>query len=60
MPNPCPRVFTPEDRTKAQRAIRYRFAEERIQKIVDGAPALTQEQRERLAAILLSGPTNAA
>jgi hypothetical protein len=39
----------------ARRAARYRFAEDRIRKIVDGAPPLTPEQRHRLAAILTAG-----
>lgn len=36
----------------ARRASRYRFAEERIRKIVDGAPPLTPEQLAKLAALL--------
>ncbi len=36
----------------ARRAARYKFAEDRIRKIVDGAPPLTAEQLDRLAAIL--------
>ena len=37
---------------KARRNARYKFAEDRIRKIVDGAPALTQDQRDRLALLL--------
>jgi hypothetical protein len=43
----------------ARRQSRYRAAEERIRRIVDGAPPLTAEQRARLAALLSpadSGP----
>lgn len=36
----------------ARRQSRYRFAEQRIRKIVDGAPPLTADQRARLAALL--------
>jgi hypothetical protein len=37
---------------RARREHRYRAAEERIRRIVAGAPELTQEQKDRLAAIL--------
>jgi len=36
----------------ARRQARYKYAEERIRKIVAGAPALTAEQRDRLALLL--------
>jgi hypothetical protein len=36
----------------ARRAARYTYAARRIQAIVDGAPPLTQEQRDKLAALL--------
>jgi hypothetical protein len=36
----------------ARRDSRYKFAEERIRKIVEGAPPLTAEQRAKLAALL--------
>lgn len=36
----------------ARRQARYRYAEQRVRKIVTGAPALTDEQRATLAAIL--------
>lgn len=37
----------------ARREARFRFAQDRIRKIVDGAPPLTETQRARLAALLL-------
>lgn len=37
----------------ARREARYRFAADRIRKIVDGMPPLTETQRARLAALLL-------
>jgi len=37
---------------RARREHRYRAAQERIRKIVEGAPPLTGDQSERLAAIL--------
>lgn len=37
----------------ARRESRYHFAEERIRRIVDAAPPLTELQRARLAALLL-------
>ncbi len=44
----------------ARRAARYKFAEDRIRKIVDGAPPLTPEQLTRLAAILAPAADGAA
>jgi hypothetical protein len=41
----------------ARREARYKFAQERIRRIVDGAPPLSQEQRDRLALMLRSGRT---
>jgi hypothetical protein len=38
----------------ARREARFRYAQERIRKIVEGAPPLTQEQRDKLAALLRS------
>ena len=38
----------------ARREARFRYAQERIRKIVEGAPPLTQEQRSKLAALLRS------
>jgi hypothetical protein len=32
-----------------------KYAEDRVRKIVDGAPALTMEQRAKLASLLLAG-----
>jgi hypothetical protein len=40
---------------RARREHRYRAAEERIRKIVDGAPPLTAEQRDKLALLLRGG-----
>jgi hypothetical protein len=39
---------------RARREHRFRAAEERIRKIVEGAPPLTPEQRDKLAALLRS------
>jgi hypothetical protein len=39
---------------RARREHRFRAAEERIRKIVEGAPPLTAEQRDKLAALLRS------
>ncbi|MCP2327594.1 hypothetical protein HDA40_006101 [Hamadaea flava] len=36
----------------ARRKARFKFAEQRIRKIVDAAPPLTEEQRRQLAALL--------
>jgi hypothetical protein len=59
---PVPRAAdlpTPEERRDALepacRAARFKYAEERIRKIVDGAPELTDEQLRKLA-VLLSPP----
>jgi hypothetical protein len=38
----------------ARRAARYKYAEARIRKIVDGAPPFTAEQRHKLATLLRS------
>jgi hypothetical protein len=43
----------------ARRASRFKFAEDRIRKIVDAAPPLTPEQRERLALLLHPGGSGA-
>jgi hypothetical protein len=40
---------------RARREHRFRAAEERIKKIVDGAPPLTAEQLGRLAVLLRGG-----
>jgi hypothetical protein len=37
---------------RCRREHRFRAAEERIRKIVDGAPPLTAEQRDKLALLL--------
>jgi hypothetical protein len=39
----------------ARRQARFLYMEARVKKIVDGAPALTAEQRAHLARILLRG-----
>jgi hypothetical protein len=36
----------------ARRSARYRFAEDRIKRIVDGMPPLTDEQLSKLAVLL--------
>ena len=36
----------------ARRASRYKFAQDRIRKIVDAAPPFTAEQRDKLAVLL--------
>jgi len=38
----------------ARREARFKFAEDRVRKIVDGAPKLTDAQRARLASLLLA------
>jgi hypothetical protein len=38
--------------TEARRKARFKFAEDRIRKIVDGMPPLSDEQLSRLAALL--------
>ncbi|HEY3090762.1 MAG TPA: hypothetical protein VGJ59_22150 [Jatrophihabitantaceae bacterium] len=40
---------------RARREHRFRAAEERIRRIVDGAPPLTQAQRDALALLLRGG-----
>ena len=40
---------------EARRAARFTFARRRIEKIVGGAPPLTQAQREQLALLLYPG-----
>jgi hypothetical protein len=49
---------TPQERREAtepaRRAARFKFAEDRIRKIVGGWPPLTANQRDRLAILLLS------
>jgi hypothetical protein len=60
MPRPRqPRAQTREQwqqlTENARREARFRFAEDRIRRIVAGAPALTDQQRATLAAILVPG-----
>jgi hypothetical protein len=49
---------TPQERREATEparlASRFRYAQDRVRKIVDAAPPLTAEQRSRLAVILLA------
>lgn len=40
---------------EARRAARYKFAEDRINQIVDGSPPLTDEQLGKLAVLLYGG-----
>jgi hypothetical protein len=40
---------------EARRSARYKFAADRIKRIVDGAPPLTDEQRTKLAVLLHGG-----
>jgi hypothetical protein len=47
-----PREQRPEITEGARRAARFTYAARRIQTIVDGAPKLTDEQLDRLAALL--------
>jgi hypothetical protein len=43
----------PADPTEdARRAARFKFAQDRVQKIVDGMPKLSDEQLSRLAVLL--------
>jgi hypothetical protein len=50
-----------DDRTQAdptenaRRAARFKFAQDRIKRIVDGAPPLTDEQLSKLAVLLHGG-----
>jgi len=39
----------------ARRAARFKFAQDRIKKIVDGMPPLTDEQLSKLAVLLHGG-----
>lgn len=39
----------------ARRAARFKFAQDRIRKIVDGMPALSDEQLSKLAVLLRPG-----
>jgi hypothetical protein len=60
MPDPKPRgEWTPDDyRTAtedARRQARYKFAEDRIRRIVAGSPPLTEKQLDNLAVLLHGG-----
>ncbi len=43
---------TPDRTLNARRAARFKFAEDRVRKIVAGAPPLTPDMRDRLAQLL--------
>jgi hypothetical protein len=43
---------------EARRSARFKFAEDRIKRIVAGWPPLTEQQRERLALLLNPGTDN--
>jgi hypothetical protein len=62
MTAPKPDLRTPAQKRAqvedATRSSRYKAAEERIRKIVDAWPALSDEQREKLALILCAGHTH--
>lgn len=49
MPNPH---GTPESLEKAARASRFHFAKQRVEKIINGLPELTEDQRRELAEML--------
>jgi hypothetical protein len=53
-----PAAVPDEQLEEARRNARFTYAQRRIQKIVDGAPPLSAEQRQRLA--LLLAPASAA
>ena len=53
---PDPDDCAPADPTEnARRAARFKFAQDRIKRIVDGMPPLTDEQLSRLAVLLRPG-----
>jgi hypothetical protein len=56
MPSAIPREQWRERTENARREARYKHAEQRVRKIVGGAPALTDEQRAKLARILVGEP----
>ena len=56
MPSTIPREQWRERTEKARREARYKHAEQRVRKIAGGAPALTEEQRAKLARILVGEP----
>jgi hypothetical protein len=49
-------VSGPDRTENARRAARFKAARDRIRKIVDGSPPLTEEQRHQLALLLTGGP----
>jgi precorrin-6B methylase 1 len=53
MPSTIPREQWRERTENARREARYKHAEQRVRKIATGDPALTDEQRARLARILV-------
>jgi hypothetical protein len=52
MPSTVPREQWRERTENARREARFKHAERRVRKIAGGEPALTAEQRVKLAAIL--------
>jgi hypothetical protein len=52
VPETGKRAIDPAQNENARRAARFRFAQDRIRKIVDGAPPLTDEQLAKLAVLL--------
>jgi hypothetical protein len=57
MPGPRPptREQWAQRTENARREARYKHAEDRVRKIASGTPALTHQQRTKLAAILAPG-----
>ena len=51
--DPIPAEIDPTE--PARRAARFKFAQDRIKKIVDGMPPLTNEQLSKLAVLLQPG-----
>jgi hypothetical protein len=47
-----------EKTVEARRQARYKFAADRIRRIIDGSPPLTDAQRARLAVLLYGGPSD--
>jgi hypothetical protein len=45
----------PDPTENARRAARFKFAQDRIKRIVDGMPPLTDEQLSKLAVLLRPG-----
>ena len=54
-PRPQTREQWQQATENARREARYKHAEDRVRKIAGGTPALTDQQRAKLAAILVPG-----